>query len=506
VRLPYLLNWRTKKNALLTHISLIFPHQLYKENPCLDKTRKVVLYEDPLYFSQYKFHQQKLVFHKATMAFYGDFLSKKKRVVSHFSEMDFASLKLLFDHFTKEKIDTIHYVDPTDFLLEKRIKRYAENSGIKLERYDTPNFFSSDAEITALLKEDKRYFMHNFYIKQRKRLNILVDDNGEPLGGKWSFDADNRKKVPKGLKLPSIDFPKENKWVKQAKEAVATSYKQHYGNTHEFIYPTTFAEAEKWLDDFLEERMELFGDYEDAMVEDESFLFHSLLTPMLNVGLLQPQQIIKRTLALHKKKNYPLNSLEGFIRQVIGWREFMRGIYEVEGVFERTNNYWKFDRKIPESFWEGTTGILPIDNTIQKLKDHAYCHHIERLMVFGNFFLLCEFDPDEVYRWFMEWFIDAYDWVMVPNVYGMTQYADGGLITTKPYISGSNYIRKMSNYKKGDWCDIWDGLYWRFIFKNKDVLSKNYRMGMMVNLVNKMDTAKLNNHIKNAEGFLEKMH
>ena len=190
------------------------------------------------------------------------------------------------------------------------------------------------------------------------------------------------------------------------------------------------------------------------------------------------------------------------MRQVIGWREFIRGIYLCEGVKQRTTNHFGYSRKIPASFWKGETGIEPVDNSIKKLLKNGYSHHIERLMIFGNFFLLCEFDPDEVHKWFMEMYADAYDWVMVPNVYGMTQYADGGLMTTKPYCSGSNYILKMSDYKKGSWCEIWDALYWRFIYVNREEFAKNRRMSMMVNLLNKMDQTKLNTHLQIAENYL----
>ena len=248
-----------------------------------------------------------------------------------------------------------------------------------------------------------------------------------------------------------------------------------------------------------------FGAYEDAIVKNESILFHSVLTPALNVGLLTPQQIIDKTFELHKKLNFPLNSLEGFIRQIIGWREFMRAIYLRESVKQRTKNAMGFTRKIPKSFYDGTTGIEPIDQTIKKILETGYCHHIERLMVLGNFMQVCEFDPDEVYRWFMELFIDAYDWVMVPNIYGMSQYADGGMMTTKPYVSGSNYILKMSDYTKGPWCEVWDGLYWRYIDQHQELFAKNPRMSMIVNLVKKMEPQKLKTHRHKAEQFLSSL-
>jgi len=183
----------------------------------------------------------------------------------------------------------------------------------------------------------------------------------------------------------------------------------------------------------------------------------------------------------------------------------MRIIYLRHGIFERKENFWKFTRKMPQSFYDGTTGIDPIDDVIQALHEDAYCHHIERLMVLGNFMMLCRVDPDEVYQWFMEFFIDAYDWVMVPNVYGMSQFADGGIFATKPYLSGSNYIRKMSNFKKGPWCDVWDGLFWTFVEDHYDFFLKNYRMAQMARLHDRMTDEKKKTHRENAARFLAKL-
>ena len=192
---------------------------------------------------------------------------------------------------------------------------------------------------------------------------------------------------------------------------------------------------------------------------------------MLNIGLLTPQQVLDRTFEFSRTHTVPLASLEGFIRQVIGWREFMYCIYHAVGETQRRGNFWDCQRDLPASFYSADTGIPPVDRVIRRVMDLAYCHHIERLMVLGNFMLLCEVRPEQVYQWFMELFIDAYDWVMVPNVYGMSQYADGGLITTKPYISSSNYIRKMSDFSRGPWCAIWDGLFWRFVSRHKEVFA-----------------------------------
>lgn len=221
------------------------------------------------------------------------------------------------------------------------------------------------------------------------------------------------------------------------------------------------------------------------------------------IGLIEPEMIVEAV--LEKKDIIPINSLEGFLRQLIGWREFIRAVYLREGTTQRTANHFNFERTLPDAFWKGTTGIVPVDNVIQKTIRHAYSNHIERLMIMGNFLLLCRISPDEVYKWFMSFYIDAYDWVMVPNVYGMSQYADGGLMSTKPYISGSNYVRKMSRFEKGEWCDVWDALFWTFIKDHQQEFSMNPRMNMMLVQLNKMDAGKLKRMEMAKEGFLSEL-
>jgi deoxyribodipyrimidine photolyase-related protein len=332
-------------------------------------------------------------------------------------------------------------------------------------------------------------------------LNILLDEGG-PVGGRWSFDPLNRRKIPKDFPLSELPQPKKNGFIAEAQTYVDENFPYHPGTTDNFVYPVTTDDTETWLDDFLVKRIVYFGDFQDAIVHDHPFLFHSVLTPMLNIGLIDPGTVVEKTLAFAETHPVPLNSLEGFIRQIIGWREFMRAIYVQEGQHERDSNFWGHTRKVAEAFYTGQTGILPVDAVIQRVNDWAYTHHIERLMILGNFMLLCEFDPFEVYRWFMEMFVDAYDWVMVPNVFGMSQYADGGLITTKPYISSSNYVRKMSDFPKGDWCPVWDGLYWRFIRKHHDFFDKSPRMKIMANQLARMNKDKLAQHLSTADSYL----
>lgn len=470
----------------------IFPHQLFYKHPGFKKDRLICLIEHPLFFKDEiypaQFHKQKIWFHRVTMKAFEKVLKKKGYKTVYFNYDSMSEIKKL-------NLKTIHLVEFDDFILEKRIRMLK----IPLEIYPSPGFLTPLAEF----KKQKQYLFQSFYIQQRKRLELLLDRDGKPLGGKWSFDSENRKKVPKTIHFPSLPKYKASQEVLSAKKYVEKHFPQNPGTLSQFFYPTTHAEAKRWLKDFLEKRLKFFGDYEDAILQDESVLFHSLLSPLLNVGLLTPQEVIDNALEIGQKNSIPMNSLEGFIRQVIGWREFIRGIYSVEGSFQRNRNFFKHKRKLPRSFYEGTTGIIPFDKSIKKLEQSAYLHHIERLMIVGNFFLLCEIDPNEVYRWFMELFIDAYDWVMVPNVYGMSQYADGGLMTTKPYLCGSNYILKMSDYPKGEWTEIWDSLFWRFMYKHLSFFKKQPRLQMLCKLAQKK--GKDNEFMSIGETFLESL-
>jgi deoxyribodipyrimidine photolyase-related protein len=491
----------------MNSVSLIFPHQLFKQHPALQKSRVVYLVEEYLFFKQYNFHLQKLILHRSGMQFYFDQLQEQDFSIEYIEASDERSdIRKLIVFLSQQKINEIHISDVVDCWLTQRITSACKKYAIKLIVYASPSFLNTMDEVAALFSKKKNYFQTDFYVQQRKQRNILLEPNGKPMGGKWTFDAENRLKFPKKEAVPPIHFPQVSSYIVEATKYVQQYFPPNYGSAetpHFFV--ATFKDAEKWLSDFLKNRFAKFGDYEDAIVADENILHHSVLTPMLNTGLLTPQEIIEAVLNHAEKNNIPLNSLEGFIRQIIGWREFIRFVYEREGSKQRTTNYWKFKRKIPKSFWTGTTGIVPIDITIKKVLQTGYCHHIERLMVLGNFMLLCEFDPNEVYRWFMELFIDAYDWVMVPNVYGMTHFGDGGLMTTKPYISGSNYLMKMSNYEKGEWQQVWDGLFWRFMHVHSHFFLKNPRLGMLVGTFDKMTDEKRNAHLANAEKYLNSL-
>lgn len=486
-------------------VIVLFPHQLFQAHPILESGLPVYLLEEHLFFRQYAFHKQKIAFHRASMRQYGDYLKQKNTEVHYIDATDERSdVRKLIPSLSEKGVEELRGIDPCDDWLERRMLAATAETGMALELADSPAWLNSREDLKGFFKPTKKkFFQTSFYKSERERLDILIDADGGPAGGKWTFDTDNRKKYPKKKTPPKVAFPEADNAYEEACAYVEAHFPDNPGSLGaQPLYPTSFEGAEQWLQDFLRERFVEFGPYEDAIVAKESILNHSVISPLINVGLLTPAGVLEAALAHTKDEDIPLNSLEGFVRQVMGWREFIRGVYIAKGREERNRNFWNFQRKMPAAFYDGSTGIPPIDLTIQKLLSSGYCHHIERLMVLGNFMLLCEIDPDEVYRWFMELFIDAYDWVMVPNVYGMGQFADGGLMSTKPYISGSNYLLKMSDYEKGDWQEVWDALFWRFMHVHRDFFLGNPRLGMLVSNFDKMDADKRQSLLERADGFL----
>ena len=490
-------------------ISLIFPHQLFENHPAIEPGRPIALIEDPLLFGTdplwpHRVHRQKLLLHRATMQSYEQSLLQRGFTVlyqRHDRAQDTAGhLQILLDAGYR----CFHLADPVDDLLERRVRAVLARHDAALKITATPMLLTPQSVIEDHFAGTKKPFMARFYEMQRRRLGLLLDDQGGPLGGRWSYDADNRKKLPKGISVPEEPGMVMTVPLLEQRKQLEQENLPGIGCADGFSYPINHADALLWLDRFLDHRLAQFGAYEDAISSQHRVMWHSVLTPMLNCGLLTPQLILERTLQRADSGDVPLNSLEGFLRQIVGWREFMAAMYRRHGVEMRNANFWNFsDKPIPDAFYTASTGLPPIDDAIRHALTTGYCHHIERLMLLGNVMLLCRFHPTSVYTWFMELFVDAYDWVMVPNVYGMSQFADGGIFTTKPYLSGSNYVRKMSDYRKGDWCDIWDGLFWSFIKDHEDFFRGQYRLAMMARNLDRMSPITLQGHQTTASRFLD---
>ena len=410
----------------------------------------------------------------------------------------------IIECISDSKIKELKMFEVEDKDFEKRMITFAKKKSLKLTTFPSPMFLINRDEFSDFLEKKQNMRMGNFYKKVRKRLNLLVDQDQKPIGGKWSFDDENRKKIPKGQAIPIRFIPIDSKHIHSLKKSINEKFAQHPGQMNEVWMPLTRQNALEQVDHFLEFKFEKFGIYEDAILKNDTFLFHSTISPTLNMGLITPTDIIKKVTEFIEKKDLPLNSVEGFLRQIIGWREFIRGIYQQHSEVQLQSNFFKFSRSLKKSWYNGETGIPPLDDAIHFSNQFGYTHHINRLMVISNLMTLCEVNPKHLYRWFMEMFVDSSEWVMTPNVFGMGTFADGGIFATKPYICGSNYILKMSDYKKGAWCNTVDGLYWRFINNHMDKIKNNPRLSFMRNTLNKMDEDRKKLIFKCAEDFITK--
>lgn len=379
-------------------------------------------------------------------------------------------------------------------------------------------FIATIEEFSTWATGKKQLRMEFFYREMRRKLNCLLHD-GQPEGGKWNYDAENRAKLPKDIELPqNTQFLPDNITL-EVVELVKSQFADHFGDWEHFHYGVTREQALKVLDTFIQERLVNFGQYQDAMMQDEPWLFHSHISFYLNSGLLTAHEVVARVEQVYYAHAHdpaqpaiPLNSVEGFIRQVIGWREYVRGLYWFVMPDYVNKNHLNATRKLPEFFWTGKTKMNCLAQCIKDTKEHAYAHHIQRLMVLGNFALLTGLSPEKVNEWYLIVYGDAYEWVELPNVSGMVLYADGGVLASKPYAASGAYINKMSNYckhceykvtvKTGEGACPFNYLYWDFLHRHRDALSSNHRMGMIYRTMDKMAPEKLDAAIADADTFL----
>jgi deoxyribodipyrimidine photolyase-related protein len=472
------------------HVQLVLPHQLFEEHLGAPEGTIFVFLEDDLLFRSLRFHQQKLVLHRSAMTIFARRVeSAGYRVRYVDTSADTPSQERLGAALAECGATTVSYYDVVDDWLERRLAQTLADAGVEARVLETPQFLT-DRDVFTTYFSSHNWRMQTFYEWQRKRLGILVEPDGSPEGGRWSFDTENRKKLPRKIELPDLPEFERPPEVTDAITWVASAFPDNPGNAEAFNWPVTHRQAFDALEAFLAERFELFGPYEDSIAVGQTYLFHSALSSSMNTGLLSPAEVVDLALDFAGRHGTPIASVEGFIRQVIGWREYIRASYVLRGREMRIGNTLGLTADLDERWWTGDTGLEPVDSVITRILDTAYAHHIERLMILGNAALLMRAKPDAVYEWFMEMFIDAYDWVMVPNVYAMSQYAAGTMITTKPYVSGSNYIRKMSDFGEGAWKFSWDALYWEFVADHRDLFARNPRSRMSVVLLDKMDAER----------------
>lgn len=461
---------------------LIFPHQLFENIRILQDFKNIYLIEHPIFFGfrekEMSFNKKKLILHSASTQFYYDYLKKNLKSNIIYIPIQKIKNRKEFDFFSKLKIKgPTSYYNTVDHLLESQIKKYAKN--IPITQIETPNFIATEEDLkqyyNSVKTRKKPFFQTGFYKWQRERLQILMK-NGKPLGGSLTYDDENRKPLPKNIKIPSVHYPKNNNYVKNAIKIIEKEFPNNYGISDDFWCPITFTEAKDWLDLFIEQRLKDFGTYQDAITPlPNPFLFHSGVSSSINIGLLDPMYVINRI--IEKKNKIGLNNIEGFVRQVLGWREFSRFTYIYIYKEMTTENYFQAKVPITKKYYDGTTGLSVLDDTIKKAFKNGYLHHIERLMIIGSLMMMIGIIPRDVYQWFMEFAVDSYDWVMINNVYSMALYSDGGLTTSKAYAASSNYeMIKKSGYPSG-YQEIWDALYWNFIGEHLAKMKKMGRFG-----------------------------
>ncbi len=477
---------------------LVLGDQLFKSNSQLIGY-DVVMVESRDSCSRFNYHKQKLAFVLGCMREHRDFLSWAGLNVNYTEIGKQKSFEEVLGVLCSE-YDEIEFYDISDKGFGKLINQLASQLFKKVTVRENPQFLTTKVEFADYIAtKNKRLLMNDFYIYQRKRLKLLLDIDGNPIGGAWNYDADNRSKLPKNVTVPKVYQPKPTQNYLEAREVVLEFYPNNPGLVDKLWLPTNHEQAELLLQDFLNNRLESFGDYEDSLSDRDPFLFHSILSPVINNGLLTPDYVLHR-LFEHCESNPSLikehlNSVEGFVRQIIGWREWIKGLYDTKysedlgqyNFFNAKNNLTKdfyFEKQSQptnEFFAHDLTYNQPLQLALDKVQKYGYNHHIERLMVLGNWMLLNEFEPIQCYNWFMEMYVDAYEWVMVPNVLGMALFADGGVFATKPYVAGGNYLKKMSDYKiTKEVEELWTNKFWDFLLKHKTVFKSNPRMAMLI--------------------------
>ena len=385
---------------------------------------------------------------------------------------------------------------------------------IPLEQLEDTRFIASHAEFDAWAEGRKELRMEYFYREMRRKTGLMMEGD-KPAGGKWNYDHDNRKPAKGDLFAPKPLWFDPDDTTRQVLDLVDANFGDSFGALRPFGYATDAAQAGEVLDHFIAHALPGFGDYQDAMLQSDRFLYHSLLSAYLNIGLLDPLEVCRRVEAAWKDGACPINAAEGFIRQIIGWREYMRGIYFREGPDYPTRNSLGHDRALPDLYWGAETRMNCLSHAVAQTRDDAYAHHIQRLMVTGNFALLAGVDPAQVHDWYLSVYIDAFEWVEAPNTVGMSQFADGGVVGSKPYVSSGAYIDRMSDYcgdcaykvkdKTGPAACPFNLLYWHFLMRHRDRFAKNPRMAQMYRTWDRMDETRRDTVLKDADAFLARL-
>jgi deoxyribodipyrimidine photolyase-related protein len=415
---------------------------------------------------------------------------------------------------SKNNFTKFEYQLPDEYRVDEHLKQFTYTLKIPFDVFDTEHFYSTRNELGDLFEGKKMYLMETFYRHMRKKHKVLIVEGDKPFNGKWNFDEDNRQKLPKEH-TPISPLLFDNNVQKIELEIQKANIKTiGTVDSKHFIWPMNRAQSLQLLDFFVENWLSLFGTFQDAMAPNEWSIYHARLSFSMNVKLISPMEVVNKSIEAYFKRpnEIDFHQLEGFVRQIIGWREYMRGIYWLKMPEYSNLNYFENTATLPEWFWTGKTKMNCMKNAIQQSLQFAYAHHIQRLMLTGNFALLAGVHPDEVDAWYLGIYIDAIEWVEITNTRGMSQFADGGIVGTKPYVSSATYIHKMSSYcngcfynkakKTGDKACPFNSLYWNFYDKHESKLAKNPRIGMMYNVWRKMEQSAKTELLQQAEYYL----
>lgn len=463
-----------------------------------------------------KHHKQKLVFLFSAMRSFAEDLATDGWQVRYVKLDDPDNTGSLIGEVERalldQKLDEVICTACGEYRLSEDMATWETRLGVPVSILSDDRFLCSPEEFATWAKERKSLRMEFFYREMRKKTGILMRD-GKPEGGVWNFDQENRKKLPKGYQPPPppplVDAPV----IAEVKALVERRFPDHFGTLNEFRYGVTRDEALTRLGIFIEQCLPMFGDYQDAMATNEDFINHGLISAYLNAGLLEPLEVCHAAEEAYKDGIAPLNAVEGFIRQIIGWREFVRGIYWLKMPAYKATNALSAKAALPAFYWTGETDMHCVSEAVRNTRDHAYAHHIQRLMVTGNLALLLGIAPDEINDWYLSVYADAYEWVELPNTHGMAIWADGGVLGSKPYAASGAYINRMSNYCSGckykvrertgeDACPF-NYLYWDFMIRHEEIFRKNPRMGMVYRNLDKKEASEIERIRSSAHDFLE---
>ena len=485
-------------------LRLILGDQLNSKHSWFDKVDDAVTYvmmEIRTETDYATHHIQKIVGFFAAMRQFSDELKDKNHNVIYIQLNDKDNLQSFGENvqylITKHKFTHFEYQLPDEYRVDQQLKNLCQSIAITSTAVDSEHFFTTRDELGSFFEGKKTFLLESFYRALRKKHDVLMDGE-KPLTGQWNYDGENRKKLPKDHK-PIAPMVFDNEVSAIFQEIRKTDIKTiGFIDEHDFVWPINRAQSLQLLDFFVAECLPLFGSYQDAMTPNEWSLYHARISFSMNVKMISPQEVIEKAIREWQKRPNEIeyNQLEGFVRQIIGWREYMRGIYWLKMPEYATMNFFDNQEKLPDWFWTGKTKMNCLKDAINQSLNYAYAHHIQRLMVTGNFALLAGIHPDAVDQWYLGIYIDAIEWVETTNTRGMSQFADGGIVGTKPYVSSASYIDKMSHYcgscyykkavKTGDRACPFNSLYWNFYDRNEDKLGKNPRIGMMYNVWRKM--------------------